>query len=201
MLTPNNNRRPSGHPHSPQPPRPPAPPPRPHPPGPPRPPIHPHPPKPPHYHEPPRPITPIQPPPFVPPSSFMDYGPAPYVVDIKRATMQNNNYRTALWTGHHLQVTLMTIPVGGDIGLEVHHDTDQFLSVESGQGLVLMGDSATRVNVRQPVFPGYGIFVPAGTWHNVANIGSEPLKLYSTYGPPHHPHGTVNPKKPDEDKH
>lgn len=126
-----------------------------------------------------------------------DYGPEPFVVNIAAATRQNNNYRAALWTGNHLQLTLMSIRVGEDIGLEIHPDTDQFLRVEQGQGLVRMGSSKDKMDLQRRVFPGDAILVPAGTWHNVVNTGNIPLKLYSIYAPPHHPHGTVQKTKAD----
>ena len=72
-----------------------------------------------------------------------DCGAEPYAVNIEKASMQNQNYRTALWTGNHLQLTLMSIPVGGDIGLEVHHDTDQFIRIESGNGWHLQARTKT----------------------------------------------------------
>lgn len=68
-----------------------------------------------------------------------DYGDSPIVVNIDRFTKLNPNYRTALWTGSYLQVTLMSIPVGGDIGKEMHPDTDQFIRIEEGSALVVMG--------------------------------------------------------------
>lgn len=126
-----------------------------------------------------------------------DYGPEPFVIDIEVATKQNNNYRTALWTGNHLQLTLMSIKVGEDIGLEIHPDTDQFLRIEQGQGIVRMGSGKESLSFQKRVFPGYAIFVPAGTWHNVINTGNIPLKLYSIYAPPHHPWGTVHKTKAD----
>lgn len=126
-----------------------------------------------------------------------DYGPEPYAVDIEAATLRNNNYRVALWTGKHLQVTLMSIKPRGDIGLEVHPDTDQFLRIEQGQGVVKMGPTKDNLNFQQRVFPNSAIMVPAGTWHNVINTGNIPLKLYSIYAPPHHPHGTVHKTKED----
>lgn len=124
-----------------------------------------------------------------------DYGPKPFVVDIDGATLQNTNYRTALWTGCHLQLTLMCIPCGGEIGLEVHPDTDQFLRIEGGSGMTMMGPSPDCLNFQCPVSGGYAIFVPAGTWHNVINTGNQPLKLYTIYAPPHHPRGTVQTTK------
>ncbi len=124
-----------------------------------------------------------------------DFGPAPYVVNIAQAARRNPNYRTALWTGPHLQVTLMSINVGEDIGLEVHPNTDQFIRIEEGQGFVQMGDSKEHLNVQVMASPGYAIMVPAGTWHNVTNTGAVPLKVYTIYAPPHHPHGTVQQTK------
>ena len=123
---------------------------------------------------------------------MLDHGPRPFVVDINKATVNNETYRTALWTGKNLQLTLMAIPVGGDIGLEIHHDHDQFLRVEEGQGLAQMGDQKDHLYFSQPVYDDSAIFIPAGTWHNVSNTGKGPLKLYSIYAPPEHPHGTVH---------
>jgi len=124
-----------------------------------------------------------------------DYGPRAFVTDIHKATLGNDTFRTALWTGRHLQLTLMSIPVGEDIGLEVHPHVDQFLRIEEGQGLVQMGSSRDNLTFRQPVYDDSAIFIPAGAWHNVTNTGSIPLKLYSIYAPPNHPRGTVHQTK------
>lgn len=126
-----------------------------------------------------------------------DYGPDPFVVNIQAATKQNNNYRTALWTGTHLQLTLMSIRPGGDIGLEIHPDTDQFLRIEQGCGIAKMGSRKDDVSFQKQVGPGDAIFVPAKTWHNVMNTGNVPLKIYSIYAPPHHPWGTIQRTKAD----
>lgn len=127
--------------------------------------------------------------------SVQDHGPQPFVTNIDKATRQNTNYRTALWTGQHLQLTLMSIPVGGEVGLEVHPDTDQFLRIESGTGMAMMGPAENRLHYKRPVSAGFAVFVPAGTWHNVVNTGKRPLKIYTIYAPPHHPHGTVQATK------
>ena len=127
-----------------------------------------------------------------------DYGPNPFVVDIKKATLHNNTFRTALWTGNHLQLTLMNIPVGEDIGLEIHPNVDQFLRIEDGQGLVLMGDSKDNLYFRQPVYDDFAVFIPAGKWHNVINTGNRHLKLYSIYAPPKHPWGTIHQTKAED---
>jgi len=124
-----------------------------------------------------------------------DYGPDPFVVDIKKATLQNTTYRTALWTGCHLQLTLMCLNVGEDIGLEVHPELDQFIRIEEGQGVVMMGDSKCNLDFQRQVCDDYVFIIPAGKWHNLVNTGNKPLKLYSIYAPPQHPHGTVHKTK------
>lgn len=134
-------------------------------------------------------------------SPSYDYGPAPFVTNIERATVQNTNFRTALWTGRHLQLTLMSINPGEDIGLEMHSDIDQFLRIEQGQGVVMMGNNRNNLNYRQRVSDGFVVFVPAGTWHNLTNTGNTPIKLYSIYAPPAHPHGTVHRTKQDAHEH
>ena len=127
----------------------------------------------------------------------MDMGGKPVAVDIERLTECNRNYRTALWTGEYLQVTLMCIPVGGDIGAEVHCDTDQFLRIESGCALAVTGSCRKQMSCRRKVTEGCAVIIPAGTWHNLVNIGNTPLKVYSIYAPPHHKFGTVQCTKRD----
>ena len=126
-----------------------------------------------------------------------DYGPKPLVVNIEEATKQNNNYRTALWTGSNLQVTVMSLNVGEDIGLEMHPHVDQFLRIEQGNGVTQMGPSKDNLNFQRNVNENFAIMVPAGTWHNVTNTGDIPLKLYTIYAPPNHPFGTVHVTKAD----
>lgn len=128
-----------------------------------------------------------------------DFGPQPFVADIEKVTLCNPNFRTALWTGEHLQVTLMHIPVGGEIGLEIHPHLDQFLRIEKGMGLVKMGQSMQSLDYQKEVLEGYAVLIPASTWHNLINTGSEPIKLYSIYAPPQHPHGTVHKTKAEAD--
>ncbi|ASF39014.1 cupin [Halobacillus halophilus] len=124
-----------------------------------------------------------------------DYGPNPFVFDINKATKQNKTFRTALWTGDHLQLTLMSIQPGEDIGLESHPNLDQFLRVEQGQGFVQMGKQKNNLNFTRNVMDDYAIIIPAGMWHNLTNTGNTPLKLYSIYAPPNHPFGTVHATK------
>ncbi|QMT17398.1 cupin domain-containing protein [Planococcus maritimus] len=128
-----------------------------------------------------------------------DYGAESLVVNIEEATKQNDTFRTALWTGKNLQVTLMSIAPGDDIGLEVHEHGDQFLRVEDGQGLVQMGDSEDNLSFEEKAEDDYAILIPAGKWHNVTNTGDKPLKIYSIYAPPEHPHSTVHETKAEAD--
>jgi mannose-6-phosphate isomerase-like protein (cupin superfamily)/rubrerythrin len=127
----------------------------------------------------------------------LDFGPEPFTVNIDDATVQNNTFRTAIWTGEHLQVTLMSINVGEDIGLEVHPELDQFLRIEQGQGFVQMGDGENNLRYKRYVEEDFAIVIPAGTWHNLTNTGNEQLKLYSIYAPPQHPKGTIHETKAD----
>lgn len=128
-----------------------------------------------------------------------DYGPNPYVVNINTATLGNPYFRHAIWTGTHLQLTVMCIPPGGEIGLEAHPTHDQFLRLEQGMGYAVMGPTQTDLTFRQNVSEDSAIFIPAGTWHNVVNAGSMPMKLYSVYAPTQHPAGTIHCTKADSD--
>lgn len=127
-------------------------------------------------------------------ADIIDNGPAPTVVNIEMATVENTNYRTTLWTGNNLQVTLMSIEPGGDIGLEVHDDVDQFLRIEEGQAEVSLGPTRDDLDKRDAV-AGEAVLVPSGTWHNLVNNGNQPLQVYSIYAPVQHPHGTVHVTK------
>jgi mannose-6-phosphate isomerase-like protein (cupin superfamily) len=117
-----------------------------------------------------------------------------FVDDIEALTEQNDEFRHVLYTGHHLQLVLMTIPSGGEIGAEVHDANDQFFRVEEGQGEVEIDGSTHRVR------PGSGIVVPAGATHNIRNTGTEPLRLYSLYGPPHHEDGVIHETRNDAEQ-
>lgn len=126
-----------------------------------------------------------------------DYGPNPFAINIDEASKQNNNFRTALWTGDHMQLTLMSLAPGEDIGLEIHPNVDQFIRIEEGQGTVRMGKDKNADEYVVNVDDDYAFIVPANTWHNVVNTGSTPMKLYSVYAPPRHPHGTIQRTKAD----
>lgn len=129
-----------------------------------------------------------------------DNGALPYVTNIPQAAAQNTNFRTAIWTGTHLQMTLMCIPPCGEIGLEIHPDTDQAIRIEQGNAVVKMGQCKDRLNFQQRLGKNDTIFVPAGTWHNIINTGCMPLKISSIYAPPHHPKGTIHRTKQDAER-
>jgi len=130
-------------------------------------------------------------------TDLTDHGPKPYVLNIEDTTLQNPNFRSTLWTGKLLQLTVMAIPVGGDIGLEIHPTHDQFLRIEQGEGRVEMGPEKTVVTFKEKVGPSSGVFVPCGTWHNVINTGDVELKLYTLYGPADHKAGTIHKTQHD----
>lgn len=132
--------------------------------------------------------------------AIADNGPAPNAFDIEEATVANENYRTVAWTGKYLQVTLMSIPVGESIGLEAHPGTDQFLRLDAGKGRCVMGPSKDDLTFEQEVSDGWSIQVPAGTWHDVINIGDEPMRLYTVYAPVHHAPGIQQATSADAER-
>jgi mannose-6-phosphate isomerase-like protein (cupin superfamily) len=113
--------------------------------------------------------------------------------NIEKLTEENDDFRRVLYTGHNLQLVLMALQPGEEIGEEVHHDRDQFFRFETGKGEVLI-DGKTN-----PVKADDGVVVPAGANHNVINTGTEPLRLYTIYGPPEHIDGTIHATKADAD--
>lgn len=126
-----------------------------------------------------------------------DQGAKPLVTNINCLAKKNPYYRTTLWTGNHLQVTLMSIAT--EIGLEMHSNLDQFIRIEEGCALVTMGQSKDILDYQQKASSSDAVIIPAGTWHNIINIGKKPLKLYSVYSPVQHPFGTIHKTKADAD--
>jgi len=112
-----------------------------------------------------------------------------YVDNIERATIANEDFRRVLYTGKHLQLVLMTLPPGCDIGEEIHEDRDQFFRIEEGEGEIRIDGVASKVE------DDFAVIVPAGARHNVINTGSAPLRLYTIYGPPEHNDGVVHTTK------
>ena len=112
-----------------------------------------------------------------------------YCDNIEKRTVENDDFRRVLYTGHNLQLVLMTLPPGCDIGEEVHPDRDQFFRIEEGSGAVDIDGVANHVE------DDFAVIVPAGARHNVRNTGSEPLRLYTIYAPPEHKDGIVQSTK------
>jgi len=109
-----------------------------------------------------------------------------FVDNIEQLTEANGDFRRVVYTGHNLQLVLMTIQPGEEIGEEVHDDRDQFFRIEAGEGVIEIDGVAHRVKADD------GVIVPQGARHNVIAGGSEPLRLYTIYGPPEHVDGTVH---------
>jgi mannose-6-phosphate isomerase-like protein (cupin superfamily) len=112
-----------------------------------------------------------------------------YCDDIEKATIANEDFRRVLYTGRNLQLVLMTLPPGCDIGEEVHEDRDQFFRIEEGSGEVLIDGQTHAIEDDD------AIIVPAGARHNVRNTGDAPLRFYTLYGPPEHRDGVVHKDK------
>lgn len=121
-----------------------------------------------------------------------DYGKQPWVVDINDLTVKNEHFRSAKWTGRKLQMTVMSLKPGEEIGLEKHDKGDQFIRVEEGTARVVMGVSKNKMTFDKKVSDDWAIFIPAGFWHNIINEGDKPLKVYVIYAPPEHPAGTLH---------
>ena len=119
-----------------------------------------------------------------------------YITDIERDTVANEDYRRVLFTGPNLQLVLMTLRPGEEIGLEAHEGHDQFIRVEEGEGEALLGGK------RHELADGVAFVIPSGLEHNVVNTSkTRKLKLYTLYGPPEHPDGTVHKTKRDDPEH
>lgn len=129
------------------------------------------------------------------------YQKEPIVFNINRCTAENDCFRTALWTGEHLQITLMSIPCGCDIGKEMHNDVDQFIKIQRGTAKVVMGKCEDKLDFCKSADANSAVVIPAGYWHNIINTGSTPLKLYSIYAPPQHPYDTVHKTKKDAEEY
>lgn len=116
-----------------------------------------------------------------------------YYGNIEELTVANDNFRQVLYTAKHCQLVLMALPVGGEIGAEIHSENDQFFRFEAGEGKVVIDDNEYSVK------DGDAIIVPAGAHHNVINTGDEPLKLYTIYSPAHHKDGIVRVTREEAD--
>ena len=122
-----------------------------------------------------------------------------WVGNVEEATLENTNFRTVLFTGANVQLTVMRLGPGEEIGVEMHDHLDQFLRIEQGSARVTFGPSADQVDEEHEVTDDWAVVVPGGTWHNVINTGAGELKLYSIYAPPEHPPETVHRTKEEAD--
>lgn len=118
-----------------------------------------------------------------------------YIANIEQLTVENALFRKVLYTGKNIQLVLMSLRPGEEIGEEVHDDRDQFFRVESGEGEVWIDGK------KNPIRDDDAIIVPAGSRHNVVNTGKQPLQLYTLYGPPEHVDGTIHETKQDAEAH
>lgn len=112
-----------------------------------------------------------------------------YLANLEHQTETNTDFRRVIFTGKNLQLVLMTLKPGEEIGMEVHDEVDQFFRIEEGQATIIMDGEKGIAGT------GDGVIVPAGSEHNVVNEGEVDLKLYTIYAPPNHPDGTVNVTK------
>ena len=119
-----------------------------------------------------------------------------YVDDIEKVTKRNESFRRVLYTGANLQLVVMTLQPGEEIGLETHEEHDQFIRIEAGTGVALLAGEKHELS------DGFIVVIPAGTQHNVINTSkTEPLRLYTLYSPPEHKDGTVHHTKADDPEH
>jgi len=120
-----------------------------------------------------------------------------FLDDIKKLTLENNDYRRVIFTSDYSQLVLMSIPVGEDIELEIHPYVDQFFRIEQGNGKVIIGKNQDKsYNIKNAT----GLVIPHNTYHRIINTGSVSLKLYSIYSPPNHPSDRVDRNKPVNNK-
>lgn len=117
----------------------------------------------------------------------------PFIGDIEDRTEGNRDFRRVLYTGPHMQLVVMSLVPGEELGEEIHDSTDQFFRVEEGKGEVTIDGQET------PIESDMAIVIPAGTRHNIRNTGKKALKLYTLYAPPQHADGTVHQTKADAD--
>lgn len=119
----------------------------------------------------------------------------PYVTNVERRAMQNRKFRDMIWTGCNSQMTVMCIAPRGEIGLEIHEEEDQIIRIEQGCAIVQMGLCKHELDMKARMTKGDTVFIPAGYWHNIINVGCMPLRVSAVYAPPHH-----DPKNYEEEE-
>ena len=117
-----------------------------------------------------------------------------FVTNIEEIAVKNDNFRQVLYTARNCQLVVMSLKPKEEIGMEIHDNVDQFFRVEQGTGEALLD------GIQTPFSPGFAVLVPAGTYHNIINTGSVPLKLYTLYAPPNHRDGVVHPTRAEAEK-
>lgn len=126
-----------------------------------------------------------------------DRGNSPSVVRLDEISRTNENYRNVLWTGEGVQLSVMSLPAGDEVGLERYADVDRFIKITDGHGEISMGTDKDKLYLKEPLAAGYAVIVPRGVWHNLKNTGRVPLKIYSLSAPKMYPYGTVQSHKSD----
>ena len=115
-----------------------------------------------------------------------------FVGNIETLTLKNNNFRKVIFTAKHMQLVLMTLKKGEDIGMETHKNVDQFIRVEKGVGVAILNGKKYKLE------DGSAVVIPAGVEHNIVNTSKvNPLKLYTIYTPPEHEDGIIQKNKPE----
>jgi mannose-6-phosphate isomerase-like protein (cupin superfamily) len=122
-----------------------------------------------------------------------------WVGNIDETTTENAYFRKVLFTAQHLQLVVMSLAPGEEVGVEMHDHLEQFIRVESGRATVTLGPSKDEIAETHEIADDWAVVIPGGTWHNVINSGEDDLKLYTIYGPPEHPDGTVHQTKAEAD--
>ena len=121
---------------------------------------------------------------------------AGFLINIEKKSLENNYFREVLFTGPNSQLVVMSLKPGEDIGMETHGDVDQFIRVEAGQGKAILNGKEEKIE------DGSAVVIPAGVEHNIVNSSkTEPLKLYTVYSPPEHPHGTIHKNKAEAEEY
>ncbi len=115
---------------------------------------------------------------YKPTINLKNYGPNFFAINLTAATLQNASPHLPLWIGRDQQITLMNIAPYHEMGVDVHPDTEKFIYIISGYGMTTLGDTKDSLNIFQEVAPGYALMIPANMWHNLINIGNEPLKAF-----------------------
>lgn len=114
-----------------------------------------------------------------------------FVTNIEKDTLANDNFRKVLYTAEHMQLVVMSLEVGEEIGMETHPEHDQFIRIDQGSAKAILNGEESELE------DGSCVVIPSGIEHNIVNTGEGKLKLYTIYAPAEHPDGTVHATKAD----